>query len=334
MYVTPWMLGFEGWYGKDGYSDILFFVPFHQFFLLGPVIYFYSRSALVPDRLFRKNELLHFIPAVLYLIYSLYVFVMDFFVYDEYVFYADGRDKDLDPWYQILGLAFVLGYLLWSIRFYLNYRKQIVQVVSFADTLRFLWIRRFLVSLLLLVGLRLLFFVLYPEWGSFVQKWWYYFFVACIFYYVAMEGMLHAVKLHASLQFSDFRLSIPEDLEETSKIEIQDLDKWKDSIQSFLETERVHTNPNLTLDDLAKSLETTPRQISQVVNQGFDMNFNDYINKMRVDSIISLFKENKQQQFTLLSLALDCGFNSKTTFNRSFKKFTGKTPRDYLNSFE
>ena len=262
------------------------------------------------------------------------MFIMDFFVYSEYVFYADGRDRDLDPWYQISGLAFMVVYIVLSIRFYARYRKQVVQVVSFADALRFLWIRRFLVSLLLVVGLRLLFFLLYPEWGSFGQKWWYYFFVACIFYYVATSGLLHAVKVQASFQVSSFQVDIGEELETASKLGVKDLDKWKSTIRSFLEEEKAYTNPNLTLSDVATSLHTTPRQISQAVNQGFGMNFNDYVNQLRVQEIIASFKENQHAQFTLLSLGLDAGFNSKTTFNRAFKKFTGKNPREFLDSSE
>ena len=328
------MLGHEGWYAKDGYVDFLFFVPFHQFFFLGPALFFYVRSVLIPDRSFRREDYLHFLPAALYLIYSLFIFIMDFFVYEEYVFYANGRDKDLDPWYQIVGLIFVFTYLLVSIRFYLNYRKKIVQVVSFADAVKFLWIRRFLVSLLIMVALRLVFFVLFPNWGSFGQKWWYYLFVAGIFYYVAIEGIFHVVRLRASLQFAGFHLDVPEDPEGSTQLAIHDLDQWKKAIESVLTSEKMYTNPGLTLEDLAKSLDTTSRQISQVVNQGFDINFNDFINQMRVDHMIALLKENKQEQYTLLSLALDCGFNSKTTFNRSFKKFTGKSPREYLNSIK
>ena len=112
------------------------------------------------------------------------------------------------------------------------------------------------------------------------------------------------------------------------------MDRWKDSIQSYLKKAEGYKNPSLTLNDLAKPLETTPRQISQVVNQGFGMNFNDYINQMRVEAMIELLNENKQERFTLLSLALECGFNSKTTFNRSFKKFTGQTPVQFLNHAE
>lgn len=328
------MLGHEGWYGKKGYADFLFFTPFHQFFLLGPVLFFYVRSVLTPQRGFIRKELIHFVPALLYLAYSLYIFIMDYFIYDDYIFYADGRDKDLESWYQIVGLAFVVAYLVKSIRFYLSYQKQIVQVVSFADSLRFVWIRRFLISLLLLVGLRLLFFMLYPEWGSFGQKWWYYFLVACIFYYVATVGLHHTIRIYATLKLSRLDLNISQDLEESPPMEVQNLGQWKHSIRSYLEAQKAYINPNLTLNDLARSLDTTPRQISQVVNQGFKMNFNDYINRMRVEAVVELLKEKKHEQFTLLAIALDAGFNSKTTFNRAFKKFTGKSPREYLSDAE
>jgi AraC-like DNA-binding protein len=62
-------------------------------------------------------------------------------------------------------------------------------------------------------------------------------------------------------------------------------------------------------------------------------NFNDYINELRIEEFIKLFKSDKGRQFTMLSIALDSGFNSKATFNRAFKKIKGCSPKEYLSKF-
>ena len=70
--------------------------------------------------------------------------------------------------------------------------------------------------------------------------------------------------------------------------------------------------------------------ISQAINKGFEMNFNDYINNHRVDEVIKELKSGTHHSQTLLSIALESGFNSKSTFNRAFKKHTQLTPIAYI----
>ena len=119
------MLGYAGWY-SDNYeytADILFFVPFMQVLLIGPVVYFYTKSLLNNSFKLSRNDYFHFIPALLYLFYSLVVFVTDKLILDEYYFYAIRRDKDLANWYQSTGLLSMAFYLVLSLRHYSGYKK-------------------------------------------------------------------------------------------------------------------------------------------------------------------------------------------------------------------
>lgn len=109
MYITPFMLGYAGWYGIDGQREVLFFVPFQQLFLLPPILYFYVKSSLNPSFKFQKKDWLHFIPAIVYGVYSLIVWITDTIILDEFYFYADGRDKDFTLWYQVAGFIMLLG---------------------------------------------------------------------------------------------------------------------------------------------------------------------------------------------------------------------------------
>lgn len=95
-------------------------------------------------------------------------------------------------------------------------------------------------------------------------------------------------------------------------------------------TERLYLNAELRLDDLAGVLNVLPNHLSQVINSIENKNFYDYINQFRIDEFIKLISIPGYQKFTLLSLAFECGFNSKTSFNRNFKKVTGLTPSEYL----
>jgi AraC-like DNA-binding protein len=76
----------------------------------------------------------------------------------------------------------------------------------------------------------------------------------------------------------------------------------------------------------------TRGQVSEVINNGFNKNFNDFVNSYRVNAFKSMLEENKHEQLSLLGLAHECGFNSKATFNRVFKKLTHYSPSEYLKS--
>ena len=89
---------------------------------------------------------------------------------------------------------------------------------------------------------------------------------------------------------------------------------------------------NLSLNDLAKKLDMSPNYLSQIINKKEGKNFYDFINSFRVEEFKRLIANPKNKQYTLLALAYDCGFNSKSSFNRSFKKHSGITPSQYVAS--
>jgi hypothetical protein len=167
------MCGYAGWYARDGYRELLFYLPLQQVLLLGPVIYGYLRSLLQPDYRMVGWERLHLLPGLLYLGYALLVFGVDVVVLGEPWFYADGRDMDLDDWYHGLGVMSQLGYLALSLRHYRRYRRLSVQVLSYAEAVSFRWVQRVLWLFVALLLLRVLLFALNPEWGEFGSKFWY-----------------------------------------------------------------------------------------------------------------------------------------------------------------
>jgi len=96
--------------------------------------------------------------------------------------------------------------------------------------------------------------------------------------------------------------------------------------------EKLFLTPGLTLSMLSQRLAVHPNTLSQVINRRVQKNFFDYINTLRVEEFKARVAKVENQQFTLLSLAYDCGFNSKTSFNRNFKSITGQSPSAYLKA--
>lgn len=332
LYICPFMFGYANWYSVKNYKEFLFFVPFQQLFLLGPVFFFYVKTLLNNDIKFTHRDLIHFIPAMLYLVYSLIVFITDKLVLNEFYFYADGKDKDLDFWYQMAGLISMLFYLFMSLKYYVNYRRLSLQEVSFADEIAFLWIKHFTVSFGLILVLRVLFFILNPEWGQFGNKYWYYLCFSILLLYISITGYSNTIKTTTKVKMAsliDFKIDKNRERKDKQE-EALVFHEWKSKIILLFSARHVYKNPDLTLTDLANLLNTNRNIISKVINQEFQMNFNDYVNKKRVEAIIEKLKNGEHKYSTLLGVALDSGFNSKTTFNRAFKKHTGNTPKQYI----
>ncbi|HEY9117395.1 MAG TPA: helix-turn-helix domain-containing protein [Roseivirga sp.] len=342
LYIAPFMLGYAGWYARQPYRDILFYIPFQQLFLLPPVLYFYIRTLLDKSFHFARKDYWHFAPAILYFCYCLVMVLNDQVFSNTFQFYADGRDKDFSSWYQISGVIFMAFYLTQSLRIYNQYRSISYNVLSFADQAMFRWAKRYLWAFLILIGIRLIFFVINPEWDEFGRKFWYYLSFSLLFYYVSISGFANT--LLTTSPFKDVPLDFEKDKEfeketmisksaETDgheKQDIHDLAAWKDKVEALMLKEKLFENPALMLTDLSMKLDTNSKTISQVINQGFNMNFNDFVNHYRVNAIRSKIEAGEHQVKTLLGLALECGFNSKSTFNRAFKRATNLTPKEYI----
>ncbi|MCU0444264.1 MAG: AraC family transcriptional regulator [Microscillaceae bacterium] len=103
-----------------------------------------------------------------------------------------------------------------------------------------------------------------------------------------------------------------------------------EKIIEILEIKQLYLNSELTLNDLSQAVNLTPALVSQSLNVGLGKSFNDFVNHYRVEAVKRKFRRGEHNQHTLLGIALDCGFNSKNTFNRAFKKNTGLSPTEYL----
>ena len=271
MYIAPYMFGYAGWYSRKVTREILYFIPFMQVLLIGPVIFFYTKSLLNSTFKISKKEYYHFIPALIYLVYSLIVFITDKLILDEFYFHADSRDKDMANWYQIAGIISMVYYLIASLKFYKNYKKLVFDKVSFADSILFEWIPNFLIAFLSIVVLRVLLFLLNPEWGNFGNQFWHYIAFSIVVLYVSVNGYANAVKMSFLNDVNSESINVYQESDEDYKTKqdntnLEEIEFWKDKILHLVENEKVFKNPTLTLSDLSKLLNTNTKNISKSIN--------------------------------------------------------------------
>jgi AraC-like DNA-binding protein len=101
------------------------------------------------------------------------------------------------------------------------------------------------------------------------------------------------------------------------------------NVLGLMEGEKLYHEAELTLQQLANRLQLPTYLVSQAINDGLKKNFYELINGYRVEEAKQLLLSPKNQNFTILSIGFEAGFNSKTTFNTVFKKFTGMTPTEF-----
>lgn len=119
-----------------------------------------------------------------------------------------------------------------------------------------------------------------------------------------------------------------------SGLKKNDSKKYMDKIMNYMKREKPYLEPKLTLKQLADAFDVSTNYLSQLINENTEQNFSDFVNTYRVNEVKDKLKNPKYKRFTILAIAYECGFNSKSSFNSVFKKITGQTPRQYLKSIE
>lgn len=332
LFIFPWMSGFAGWYDTQPYREILFYTPFIHALFFGPLLYLYLKSLTNAQYRLQKRDWSHFIPGLLYVIWALITAVTDKLIVGHYYLMNGKSDPDFDSWYNWAWSASLMVYLILSIRYYRQYVVFSWYEFSFADAASFKWLRNFLYAFAVLTILLISEHVLGLFIDLFYIRTWYYFFAfAIITYYMAISA--YSAKPIIKLNFEPALLLNYQPLLIEEPISVVEDNSWMlawiASIEVLMDIQKVYLEPELTLTELAKKAGTNASVLSKVINKTYGLNFSDYVNRYRVNEVIRLLEQPEYKNFTLLAVAYDAGFNSKSTFNRAFKKVTGMSPKDY-----
>lgn len=352
--LSDWLLGwllialcFDIWEYMLGFGGIeilwrqLAFFPRNLSLLLPPLYYFYLRSQVDTTFRFTARHLWHTLPFGLNTAYHLLVFAQG------PAFVAQWETRVHGPLY-IDMLVFVIDtaqhllYLYWSMQLYRAYRQWIKTQFSDPDTISFRWFRNFLVALVstLTISFTMTMVDLWLDL-SFWQDWWGNLAGAVLIYYVSISGYAQwQPGRRLTFRESDAEPSpapspvanSPETSAEPTRTLLPELEPLRQRLLGLMSTDKPYLEPDLSLPDLARRLHTNPVVLSQVINAGQGVNFNDFVNEYRVAEFKAQVRRPDRAHLSLLGLALDCGFNSKATFNRAFRKATGQSPREFADS--
>lgn len=350
IYVSQWMLGFAGWYDvKDWHTTFMFYMDFDLPYLLGPLMYCFFLASTN-----RKFSLpfywKHFVLALLFILFVIGVAVYDFVYWKSWLgnpfLGFDGTRGPMEDYLNedsipILTLVWQLArlhllvYVGLTIRLFWNYKKYLNNNFSNTEAIDMQWYRNVLLLFAgaliveLLKQLINLFFDL-----SYIDTWYFYFVTSIVIYLLGIQAYKQPSRQVVELSFQPNQIEQTLILEEKSNHLEPELQRLLQKLQHLMEMEKPYLNSDLNLRSLANQLKTNTNYLSKVINHTDATNFNDYINRYRVQEMQQRLKNGAHKEFTFLSLALECGFNSKATFNRAFKKHTGKSPRAYIEQLE
>lgn len=148
-----------------------------------------------------------------------------------------------------------------------------------------------------------------------------------LLYWIGYQGffryylMSDRIEIRTVIENSSPKTKPVKSFEENSK----KIEKFN-QIESYIVASSCYLDPSLSLKSLSEELKISVSLLSQIINQGSHYNFSDYINQFRVNKAKEFLKDASFENYTIESIGLECGFNSKSAFYAAFKKFTSLTP--------
>ncbi len=312
--------GMPGW--SPGFLIFAAVTPMIIVMPMGPLIYFYIRSFSNSSAKLKKREWLHVTPVILdllpYLVALLYVVGLVFTIFNRndapWISVIDALNTytDIPRWIS------VTIYLLLSLKF-LNEQKKILNL----EAGNYSWLRQFVYVFLCFQWIWLLHLIPYilPQFRIQLMEsvGWYpvYIPLAVLIYWLGIKGYM--VSYARSRKNNTLALS-PETIQSTLA-----------SLRGAMAKDKLFLDPMLNLNKVVSHINVSQKTISAVLNQHFEKSFNEFVNEYRVEEFKKKVQETRYQHLTIAGIALDCGFNSQATFQRTFKYFTGMSPSEYLS---
>lgn len=305
------------------YPSVIFFdmgIPF----LLGPVTWFYVVS-LTRGKRYRYNRTLHLVPALL--IYVVFLDVVFLPPEDKLeLLNMPAGEADLRFKIQtIFQLVPVPVYVVMSFYALKKYKIRLRRTHSAIEQLTHKWLSVLLFLFLLfwlILSVGLILINYFPIWNGGAMI-----FNLGLMIFAILIGIYGYRKNTLVLKISESEGLNPVQGKELSSYGLPD-------IEQFFATQRPFLQSELTLNELSVQIKIPPHTLSNIINSHYGQTFFEYINSWRIQEFKEKISRGEHLKYSILSVAYDSGFNSRTAFYRFFKKNEGISPGDYIKNFE
>jgi AraC-like DNA-binding protein/putative Mn2+ efflux pump MntP len=295
----------------------------------------YVKSIFLPQKGLIKKNKRHFIFPIIYLFFITLPILISLYtkayLYDYIKIYEN---------YLSLAILYSLVYCIISLHILKKAQEVIKHNYSSLEGVDISWIKRLLIGGIFIISIDILSSIYELSFG--VLKWnTLYLTSICLVFiviYLGYHGVLQS-KIFISPFFLqkenhitfDNEIKKPTPPNNYSKSELVALKK---QLNTLMHDQKLFLDEKLSLKSLAELLAISDKKLSAILNQHMQISFYDYVNGFRVEDVINKMKDSSYDKYTLLAIAFESGFNSKTSFNRIFKKATNLSPSEYKKQLQ
>jgi AraC-like DNA-binding protein len=299
--------------------------------LIGPLLYMYVSSLLVENYRLKTVQFLHTLPLLLVGIHRSTVEVVSI---TDFSNFTENPAFIYNKIYYMLIIFSMLIYWIFSVNLILKHRKNIPYYFSNYSA------KNTLTWLIFVVFIFLLFFMFdfLASYLEVVLKTKFIWFTGLtgnltLFSFIMIFFGINQTVIFKAEKEAPQSPDLQSDKKyKRSKLIDSQIEEINNKVYEYLRNKKPFLNPEYSLQMMVNDLAISRQNLSQVINSGQKKNFYKLINEFRVEEIKSLLLDPTYNHLTILGIAFECGFNSKTSFNRIFKEHTGFTPSEYKNS--
>jgi len=291
---------------------------------LAPLIYIYILSICKPDKFSFKKTLKHFTFFAIYLVVYIIPSIVNHLKGQEVFTHLNLITNDYTQ--GLFQDTISILYLYFSIRLFINTKQNIKKQYSNINQKDFFWVRNFVLCFsvaivldILMIALSVLFNLNAAELG-----------------YATVLALVTAMFYLGYYGLTQSTIFLPDFMTNERKFQnsnmATDLHHLKEKFEQVIRTEKPYLTQALTLRTLANIANIPERKLSIIINDEMQTTFYDLINKYRIEKAKKKLTSNEFDKYSITGIAETCGFNSKSSFYRIFKKETGLTPTQYKNN--
>jgi AraC-like DNA-binding protein len=298
--------------------------------LIGPMHYLYARALMQNEKYSLKVLWPHALPALIYLVYRI------FFLLFSSGAYMDGESDPVYIVYNWMINIQALIYMLVVLRMINSYTHSLKDMFAALENVKLTWLRNIsllMTSLLIIFLMENVLFLIHINFSHFFNLT--STIMAVSVYALGYMGVSRSeVFLSQEIatpisQLPQMETATKSAAYEKSGLSEEKAKEYKKQLIAVMDNEKLFRDSNLTLSKVAEKLSISTHNLSEVINKQIKMNFFDFVNAYRVQQVKKDLLDKEKENLTLIAIAFDAGFNSKSSFNAIFKKHTGKTPSEF-----